>query len=205
VTSPSLHAFGGFAAEHGAGADPVEQGARPDLAEAELVARARVSPDAFAALYRRHYPAIARYVRRRVGDEHVAADLTAEAFLIALERLSRYRERGLPFRSWLYRLASRRVNRWVRRRRLEPASADLSSRAARPGPSEDPSELARRALLALPPRYQSALTLHYLEGLSVAEVARVLLSRPGTIKARLARGRERLRRALEPHARELLR
>lgn len=63
--------------------------------ESALVARARTDPDAFAALYRLHYPAIARYVRRRTGDEHAAADLVAETFLTALEHLPRYRERGL--------------------------------------------------------------------------------------------------------------
>jgi RNA polymerase sigma-70 factor (ECF subfamily) len=183
-----------------AAADPGEPGER------ELVARAATDREAFAALYRRHYPAIARYVRRRVGDEGLAADLVAETFLTALEHLPRYRDRGLPFRAWLYRLATSRVHRWLRRRpparvlpldEQEPPSAPPAERA--------PVELARAALLTLAPRYQAALTLFHLEGLSVEETAAALGCRPGTVKARLSRGRAQLRRKLEPFRKELSR
>jgi RNA polymerase sigma-70 factor (ECF subfamily) len=52
---------------------------------------------------------------------------------------------------------------------------------------------ARRALLALPPKYQSVLALHYLEGMSVEEVALAVGCRMGTVKSRLSRGRQALR------------
>jgi RNA polymerase sigma-70 factor (ECF subfamily) len=172
--------------------------------EAELVARARTDPGAFAALYGLHHAAIARYVRRRVGDAHLASDIVAETFLTALEELHRYRERGLPFRAWLYRLASSRVNRWVRRRgpRALSITGEEAAREERSSPRHA-VEIARRALLALPARYQTALALHYLEGLSVEEIATALGCRAGTVKARLSRGRERMRRLLAPHAEEL--
>jgi RNA polymerase sigma-70 factor (ECF subfamily) len=48
-------------------------------------------------------------------------------------------------------------------------------------------------LLRLPPKLQAAVTLHYLEGLPVAEVARVLGVAPGTVKSRLSRARDALR------------
>ena len=69
--------------------------------EPSLVARARRDPDAFAALYRLHHPAIAGYIGRRIGDPEVTQDLVAETFLTALEKLPGYRERGAPFRAWL--------------------------------------------------------------------------------------------------------
>jgi len=171
--------------------------------EAALVERARTEVEAFAALYRTHHAAIARYVRRRVGDEHLAADLVAETFLAALESLGRYRERGLPFRAWLYRLASSRIDRWARRRRLV-ALLPLVEEPAVAEDSADPElTRARRALLALPPRYQTVLSLHYLEGLGVAEIGLTLGCRPGTVKARLARGRARLRFRLRKRNEEL--
>lgn len=172
--------------------------------ERELVARAASDPDAFAALYRRHHSRIARYVRRRVGDPDAAADLVAETFLTALEHLPRYRDRGRPFHAWLYRLATSRVHRWLRRR---PPARVLVLEGHEPASEEradpDAPGLARAALLTLPPRYQAALALHHLEGLSVEETAAVLGCRPGTVKARLSRGRARLRRALEPFREEL--
>ncbi len=176
--------------------------------EAELIVRARTSPDSFAVLYRRHYPAIVRYIRRRVGDEHIASDLVAETFMTALEHLPTYQDRGLPFRSWLYRLATSRVSRWARRlpRNDIQGVEEMALEATRARHAGDPrTELARRALLSLPARYQDTLALHYLEGLSVEEVARALDTRVGTIKARLARGRDKLRSKLAPYAEEFLR
>ena len=171
--------------------------------EWELIYGARTSPESFAILYRRYYPAILRYVRHRVGDEHLARDLVAETFMTALENLHSYRDRGLPFCSWLYRLATSRISRWARRRRI-PLTVEFDElahcKSERVDRSQALNDLTRQALLDLPLRYQDALALHYLEGLSVREVAQTLKVREGTIKARLFRGRERLRLKLAPYA-----
>jgi RNA polymerase sigma-70 factor (ECF subfamily) len=184
---------------------PLGDGEGDARGEGDLVARAKTDPEAFAQLYRRHHPAIARYVRRRVGADETARDLVAETFLAALESLPRYRDRGLPFRAWLYRLATSRVNRWARRRgRLVVLGFEREplSREDEGGPLAG-AAVARAALLSLPPRYQTVLALHHLEGLSVEEVAAALGCRSGTVKARLSRGRERLRRRLAPREEEL--
>ena len=70
--------------------------------------------------------------------------------------------------------------------------------AAQVVPSEEPQsrELARTALLTIAPKYQAVLSLHYLEGLSIIEVAATLGCREGTVKSRLHRGREKLRARL---------
>ncbi len=174
--------------------------------EADLVLRAQKDPEAFAALYLQHQAAIARYVARRVGDPHLASDLVAETFLTALEELGRYHHRGLPFRAWLYRLASTRVNRWVRRRMPRPValSEELVDPARDGAPACDRAiGLAREALLALPPRYQTVIALHHLEGLSVEQVAAALGCRVGTVKARLSRDRARMRKLLAPYSQEI--
>ncbi len=185
---------------------PAPRAWTPTPGERELVQAARCSPDAFSELYRQNYGAIERYIRRRVGDEHLAGDLVAETFLGALDKLSGYQDRGLPFRAWLYAIASSQVSRWARRRKPE----QLASREplADHRQSEDSSQAAaiqrvRMALLALPARYQDPLALYYIEELSVRQVAQTLGARVGTIKARLARGRKRLRLALAPHQEEL--
>jgi RNA polymerase sigma-70 factor, ECF subfamily len=161
-----------------------------------LVERAKRDPRALALLYDMHYAAIARYVARRVGPSDTE-DLVAEVFLAMVRYMPRFRSRGVPFRAWLYRLATNQVNRWARRRRRD-ARHRLAEIADRPGTSctAEQAEVVRVALLTLPPRFQSALTLHYLEGLSVVEVAAVLNCAEGTVKSRLARGRDMLRAAL---------
>lgn len=188
---------------------PQDRSPEPDAldAEAELVRAAQRDPQAFGALYRRHAAAIARYLRRRLGDAHVVEDALSDTFEEALEQLGRYRSRGIPLRAWLYRLANGCAHRARRREalrameRLEADPADPASGGlGEPGPGSEQDERARRArmaLLRIAPRYQAALTLFYLEGLSIDEVAEVCDCAPGTIKSRLARGRAALRRRLE--------
>ena len=60
------------------------------------------------------------------------------------------------------------------------------------------AEEVRLALLSLPLRYQEVLSLHYMEEMSVAEIAQVLRCAEGTVKSRLARGREKMRAQLRP-------
>lgn len=167
-----------------------------ETSDARLVDRARGDVEAFAALYRRHYPAIQRYVRRRLGQSGFVDDVVAETFLKALEYLPRYEDRGLPFRAWLYRIATSRISRLARRaaRRLQQLEAEP---AVEPDRDEPDREKIRRALLGLPERFQSVIALHHLEGLSVEEVAAILGCASGTVKSRLSRGRAALRRRLE--------
>jgi len=171
--------------------------------ERQLVERAKHDREAFAVLYRRHYQTIGRYVFRRVGDRHLTDDLVADVFMIALQNLHRYRHRGLPFRSWLYRIATNRVNRWARRSRkrtVRQLDTPLADERIAPPDEAIRSNEARDALLKLAPKYQAALVLHYIEGMSITDIAAVCGCRTGTVKSRLSRGREALRQHL-PHGR----
>ncbi len=168
--------------------------------EQDLVRRARTDPGAFAELDRTHYRAIAGYIHRRTGDVHLTEDLASDVFMIALRTLPRFRHRGVPIRSWLYRIAANRVNRWARRERRKAAerlTGEMADPRSMQSGAELTGEVARAALLSIAPRYQSVLTLYYLEGLSVEQVARTLGCRIGTVKSRLSRGRDAMRRRLE--------
>jgi RNA polymerase sigma-70 factor, ECF subfamily len=161
-------------------------------ADEELLARAGRDREAFAELYRRHYGRIGTYLLRRTGDRAATEDLLAEVFLAALKGVRRFRWRGIGFDHWLYRVATRAANRWARarRRRFAPLhlACDVAARVSPEGADE-----VTAMLLSLPPRLQSVLSLHYIEGLAVDEVARVLGVRPGTVKSRLSRAREALK------------
>lgn len=167
--------------------------------ERELVEQAKSDRAAFAALYRRHRRPLLDYVYRRTGDLHATEDLVSDVFLTALRTLPRYRYRGVPLRFWLLRIATNAVNRWARGKRRWTTTLLPAEQLADPDPvpsstgSAVDQENAQRALLSLPPKYQSVLTLHYLEGLGVKEVAAVLGCRVGTVKSRLARARDALR------------
>ena len=162
--------------------------------EAEIISRAKRDPDAMAHLFRQHYSAIATYIRRRIGNHAVADDLTSEVFLTMVRCVPRYRITVAPFRAWLYRLATNQVNSWASRQ-SHRAWKELYDH---PAPSREvdeaeEAEYLRSALFTLPVHYQSVLALHYLEEMSVETVAQVLGCAVGTVKSRLARGREMLK------------
>jgi len=176
-----------------------------DDSDRTLVTRAQRDAAAFAEIYRRNCHAIAGYILRRIGDRHATDDLVAEVFLAAMRALPRYRYRGVPLRAWLYRIATNTVNRWAKRNpwrntvslgldrephespaAASPSGEDVAGHAAR----------ARRAMLSLSLKHQSVLALHYLEDLSLEEVAVVLGCRVGTVKSRLSRARDALRERL---------
>jgi RNA polymerase sigma-70 factor, ECF subfamily len=171
-------------------------------AERELVERAKSDRQAFALLYRRYHATLARHVYRRTGDVHATEDLVSDVFLTALRTLPRFRYRGIPVRFWLLRIATNAVNRWARRKRrhpvatLPPNQLEIADAADSPTQTAADAEHAQRALLSIPPKYQAVLSLHYLEGLSVKDVAGVIGCREGTVKSRLARAREALRDVL---------
>jgi len=134
--------------------------------ERELIERAKSEPAALALLYRLHYPAIALHVGRRVGSVPDVDDLVAETFLAMVRYLPRFRWTSVPLRAWLYRLATNQVNRWAKRRRkwaMQRFNEGMTSRDdAINSPKKDVERL-RLAMLTLAPRYQSVLSLHYME------------------------------------------
>lgn len=168
-----------------------------EWSEFRVIESARSDPQALSFLYRQHYAAIFGYVNRRIGNSHDASDVVAEVFLTMVRYLPRYRWRGAPFRSWLLRLATTQINRWVRRRRWTRLWARVDE--SHPGGVDSPDarlEQIRQALWKLPIRFQSVLALHYLEEQSIEAIAEILNCRPGTVKSRLSRGREMLRSTL---------
>ena len=172
---------------------PTPDTAAPPVDEAALIDAARRDRDAFGSLFERHHAAIWRYLHRRTGDAHLADDLLGEVFLALLRALPRYRVTGAPLRHWLLRVATRSANRALRQRRRRHTTPLVD--VADDAPRDDTSTL-RAALLQLREAEQAVLVLHYQESLSVATIAEVLGCRPGAVKSRLRRGREKLRRHL---------
>ncbi len=157
----------------------------PSLSEATLVKRAIAGDaDAFGELYLRHLDAIYRYVYFRVGNVEDAEDLTEQVFLKAWEALPGYRQRGNPFSSWLYRIAHNVVVDHHRRQQTaravplpdgngggwetnEPTTLDRVIAA------EEAAALAS-AIAQLPEEQQQVIILRFIEGMSHAQVSRII-------------------------------
>lgn len=90
-----------------------------------LVAEAKKNMRAFEKLYDKYYEAIFRFIYQRVTTQEEAFDITSQTFMKAMESLSKYEDRGLPFSSWLYRIAKSEVYQYHRdNQKLPPLNVD---------------------------------------------------------------------------------
>ncbi|QKK09327.1 MAG: sigma-70 family RNA polymerase sigma factor [Planctomycetota bacterium] len=167
-----------------------------------MAAGAAGDPEVFAVLYRRHFEAVAGYVFRRTGDAALAEDLAADTFLAAWKALPEFRDSGVPFRSWLLRIATNRANAVARHERVRRRAFGLLARraaardAAGGAVADAGTEDLYEALARIRAEYQAVISLVHLEGLRVDQAAEVLGLAAGTVKSRLHRARRALRQEL---------
>ena len=171
----------------------------------ELLARSREGDQgAFSDLVERFQGYAFRLAFRLLADEDEARDVTQEAFIRVWRHLGRY-EPGTRFTTWLYRivtnLAYDRLRAGRRRRRALDAAGEEAQEfsASDAAAMHENRELARRIeVLAdeLPPRQRVVFVLRDLHGLSVQEVAEILNTATGTVKANLSYARQKLRERL---------
>ena len=171
----------------------------PHPDEKRWIARARQGdPEAIAALYRHYADGIYRYLFYRLGDAETAEDLTADVFLKMIEDLPRYEERGLPFGAWLFRIArARLIDHWRHTAALGDTETGPYVTREVPEDAIDASEMIERALRVLTPEQREVITLRFLVGMSLEEVARAMGKTVGAVKALQHRALGTLARYLE--------
>ena len=176
----------------------------PTRDEAELVQRAcEMDHAAISTLYRRHVQAVYQYIYRRVGDPHVAQDLTSEVFLRAIEGLPGYQLQGVPFRAWLYRIAYARVADHFRRQyRIEKVPMDDQTpcdQAPQSAALERALEQKKLwdAIARLTLDQRRVIVLKFVHRLSNAEAARVLGKTEGAVKSLQYRALNALHRLMQ--------
>jgi len=88
-------------------------------AEAAEVEAVKKDPAKFEVLYNRYYEQIFRYLYQRLDSKEEAFDLTSEVFLKAMLNLSRFEYKGVPFSSWLYKIAFNELNQAFRANKVQ--------------------------------------------------------------------------------------
>ncbi len=78
--------------------------------ESKVIELSKKDPNQFKPIYDKYFGQIMQYIYNRIDDKSMAADIAQQVFLKALNNLSKYESRGLPFGSWLYRIASNELN-----------------------------------------------------------------------------------------------
>ncbi|MGW1077704.1 ECF subfamily RNA polymerase sigma factor, BldN family [Streptomyces sp. NPDC002537] len=176
----------------------------------DLVERAQSGEaDAFGRLYDQYADTVYRYIYYRVGGRATAEDLTSETFLRALRRIGTFTWQGRDFGAWLVTIARNLVADHFKssRFRLEVTTGEmLDANEVERSPEDSVLEsLSNAALLEavrkLNPQQQECVTLRFLQGLSVAETARVMGKNEGAIKTLQYRAVRTLARLLPDDAR----
>ncbi len=183
--------------------------------EAALVAELRAgSEEAFAYLLTVYQTPVYNLIWHMIGNGDDAADVLQEVFVKVFKGIRSFR-RESSLKTWVYRIAVHEASNhrrgWLRRLRHEVFSLDATDvepdavRVAAGNGIETPQqtlehgerqELVQRALASLAQPYRAVVVLREIEDLSYEEIARILGVAEGTVKSRLLRGRELLRRKL---------
>ena len=146
-------------------------------------------------LYVRHADRAIRVAYLLTGDRALAEDLVQEAFLKLAGRFLHVRNQA-AFESYLRRTVVNLANSHFRRRKVERRYQEREASMLRPV-SHDPdvpgTEAARAALLSLPIRQRTAIALRFYLDLSEARTAELMGCRPGTVKALVSQGFDKLR------------
>ncbi len=166
--------------------------------------------EAFSFLYERYVNRIYSYIYYRTGNASDAEDLTARVFHRALGSISRYRNMGVPFSAWLYRIAHNLVANWHRdnSRRQEVALEDntnLVHRADLPETTlvaNQELEDLLTAIRTLSPERQQLVILKFVERLPNAEIALIMGRSEGAIKSLYHRTLLALRDEIEARRQE---
>jgi RNA polymerase sigma-70 factor (ECF subfamily) len=87
--------------------------------ELGLINRAKKDPSFFGPLYKEYHEQIFRYIYQRMDDEELAFDITSQVFMKALNNIHKYEFRGVPFSSWLYRIAKSELYQAFRDKKAE--------------------------------------------------------------------------------------
>lgn len=160
--------------------------------EAQLLAAAQqFDAEALSELYDRYEAKIYTYIYRRCGEQVVAEDLTAQVFLKMLESIRDGKSWHSSFSGWLYRIAHNLVIDHYRRRDRQP-SVNIDDAPPTAADVEDPVETAemnidaerlRAAIRRLTDDQSEVISLRFLEGYSIAEVAEMVGRSEGAVKA----------------------
>ncbi|MDX1578266.1 MAG: sigma-70 family RNA polymerase sigma factor [Gemmatimonadota bacterium] len=171
------------------------------MEERDLIASAKAGDRAaMGELYERHSRRVYTVIRRLVGDDHLAEDLSQEAWVRIFKKLHLFRGDS-AFGTWAYRLATNvalnRLRRSSKRSKVE-SSAELPRVSKAPDDTVVNRRVLSAALDQLPPGYRKVLVLHDVEGWTHAEIAESLDCSTGTSKSQLHKARARMRDLIAP-------
>ncbi len=162
--------------------------------------------DAFGPLVRKHQKGVHALVWRKIGDFHIAQEITQDAFLKAYDKLGTLKNHK-QFPGWLYVIAANLSRDWLRKRAVPEQSLEETDTSEvdqvsysqhieetrETDADETRREVVKKLLEKLPESERTVMTLHYLGEMTIKAISEFLGVSQNTIKSRLSRARNRLR------------
>ena len=163
--------------------------------------------EAFARLVNKYQKGVHALAWRKIGDFHIAQEITQDAFLRAYQKLETLKNHNL-FGGWLYVIASRLCADWFEKKSLPEQSLEVTDmREVNRGSysryvaekqeaeaDETRREIVKELLQKLPESERTVMTLHYLGEMTIKTISEFLGVSPNTVKSRLSRARNRLKK-----------
>jgi len=169
-----------------------------------IIEAAKHDPNNFAPLYDKYYKQIFGYLYQRMEDKDTAFDLTAQVFLKALTNIGRYEFKGVPFASWLYRIAHSEMMQLFReqknRRSINADVGDLRfiCEEAEEFYLEEYIPILKRVISELDADDLQLVELRFFEKRAFKEIGEIMNITENNAKVRMYRVLERLKKAITP-------
>jgi RNA polymerase sigma-70 factor (ECF subfamily) len=154
------------------------------------------NPESLKHLVQRWHPRFLSWAFRIIADRGASADVVQDAWLAIVRGLHRLDDPA-RFPAWAYRIVAHKCADWTRnqaQRRRGPLPDESRGPTA---PADHAAARIRLALRTIPDEHRAILALHYLDGLGIQDIARIMRVPAGTVKSRLFHARARLRASLE--------
>lgn len=170
--------------------------------ESELIELAKKDQAYFGLLYEKYFEQIFCFVFKRLGgDEETSSDLTQQTFLKAMANMDKYRDIGLPFSSWLYRIAQNEVSMYFRNsKKTISVSIDydsinylLDEVNESSGITMENQQRLVDLLNELTPDQCDLIELRYFQGVSFKEIAEIYTITEPNAKMKIYRILEKLK------------
>ena len=169
--------------------------------EESIIEEAKKDPACFKWLYEKYFKQIFLFIHHKVENRNEAADLTSQVFLKAMVRLHQYESRGLPFSSWLYRIAVNECVDFFRKNKRSKViyveEASFRNLFDEMFPEDISEELEKKIHLVLNALSESELQiieLRFFESMPFKMIAEVLETSENNVKAKTYRLLEKMRK-----------
>lgn len=167
--------------------------------ERQWIEAAKQNPAEFEVIYNRYYEMIFRFIYQRLDSKDIAFDITQQVFILAMVNIKKYEDRGVPFSSWLYRIAKNELNQLFRKNQsfrtvnIDDTNIRYLADEMKTEGLEKYSERLTQILTELDEDDLQLIEMRYFEKRPFKEIAEILEITENNAKVRIYRVLDKMR------------